>query len=247
MQVSNTHLYIHRRKCPHTTKCISKREIMSYQKPLVRKVIVRRKPLNSIRTSLVKNPNNKSELHSSLIMLSEKTQPKRRVVIFKNRLTNNKRTDIIIKVQSTIPSTMESSIDTFEPVNHWPITPTTTFTLKSTSPSSKIMRPRRRMKKKLRMKVQQSTKLTPEQTLYPTTTVITTPVLYTRTYTYVVERVQNDQTEQLQSISTFTRVSTRHLTLTTMHTLFDINNITGILTQIDPDQYQYGGIREKAE
>lgn len=238
MKVTNTHLYIHHRQCPHSINGISKREIMGFQKPLVRKVIVRRKPLNSTRPSLVKNINNTKETKGSLVVRSETmqtTQPKKqRVVIFKYRLTNRNHTDNTFKSQSTTSSITESRNDTYEHSERLLILPTQTFSSKLTSSSSISMRPRSRKQKKLRINAHELTMLSTaanEETLHLTTT---TTVLYTRTYTYIVERVHNDQTEQLQSISTFIRVNTRHLPVTLSITRTDFNNLTVKPTQKDP-------------
>lgn len=215
MQVTNTtHLFTQYPQ--RNTSRISKREVIgSPTRPRLRKVLVQRKPHKSVLQTLVKNNNNRSEVDSKGSSESQTTQPKKlRVVVFQHRLTKSRNhTEYKSKTERYPTLTMSKltlNSATFQ-TDRLPTLSMSKSTLTSMNDATK--RPRRRKLKQLSNKNHQ---LSISELVTKTRLLITTTSteLFTRTYTYVVERVHNDQTELLESISSFTRVHTRTLPAT---------------------------------
>lgn len=165
----------------------------------LRKVLVRRKPLSGYQTLV--NDNNKRKLNGSI-----HSQPKKhRVVIFKYISANRKKTNTagtIISIESTalpLATTTPTPIIAFSTITQRP------------------------GQNKLPNKIYDNLRsIDQTETVKRILTLTTSSTeLSTRTYTYVVERVHNDQHEILESISTFTRINTRivPITLTIMPSL----------------------------
>ncbi|XP_030379732.1 mucin-5AC [Scaptodrosophila lebanonensis] len=209
-----------------------------------RKVLVRRKPLEDA-PSLVNNKNS-----DSLLPQPQISQPKRhRVVIFKHRISTKNQTElptaIAIAPTPSLQLQSESVSSTSDSLTNVPIESNSSNT--STSNKSKArptsankVRKNRRRRPKTREREPRKFKtdsvrptMTSEpivetDTIYKTSELTTTATeLLTRTYTYVVDRVHDNQHE-IQSYSTFTRVSTRTVpqTLTITSTSTQLRTIT---------------------